>query len=154
MKPDQCNSNRSDAASPRPGRRRIAVRFATGLAVLAAAAVVAGCGGGIAIGFGAGTGYDTSPPSVSIAASSLSVTAGQTVTLIAAASDENGIDVVAFYRLDPGEQRSLGTLSRPPYTLGVTAPDDGRSVMRVFARAIDNVGKRADSEIIDIAINR
>ncbi len=80
--------------------------------------------------------------------------AGHDVVLIAAAADDSGIDTVAFFRLDPGEQRPLGTLARPPYQLSVTAPSDGRAVMRVFARAIDNVGKRADSAVIDIAITR
>ncbi len=121
---------------------------------ICAAATLGGCGGGVTIGFGSGTDFDSSPPSVSIAASSQSVTAGQQVTLIAAASDESGIDVVAFFRIDPGEQRPLGTFSRPPYTLAIAAPDDGRTVMRVFARAIDNVGKRADSEVIEIIISR
>ena len=80
--------------------------------------------------------------------------AGQNVLLIAAASDESGIDSVAFFRLEPGEQRPLGTLARPPYQLSVTAPDDGRGAMRVFARAIDNTGRRADSEVIVITITR
>ncbi len=154
MGPDRCASNEIDASTRTTWRRVFTMPCATHLVTLAAAAVLVGCGGGVAIGFGGGENFDSSPPSVSIAASSLSVAAGQQVTLIAAASDESGIDAVAFYRLDPGEQRVLGTLARPPYTLSVTAPSDGRSVMQVFARAIDNVGKRADSQIIDIAISR
>lgn len=126
----------------------------SGLAAWTALFALAGCGGGVAIGFGGGTDFDAEPPSVSIASSAASVAAGQTVTLIAAASDDTGIDVVAFYRLDPGEQKALGTLARPPYRLSVTAPDDGRTVMRVFARAIDVVGKRTDSAVLDIPVTR
>lgn len=125
-----------------------------GLVAWAALVALAGCGGGVAIGFGGGTDFDAAPPSVTIASSAASVVAGQAVTLIAAASDDTGIDVVAFYRLDPGEQKALGTLARPPYRLSVTAPDDGRTVMQVFARAIDVVGRRTDSAVLDIAVTR
>ncbi len=124
--------------------------WVAGLAALA----LAGCGGGISFGFGSGTWFDDGPPSVSLVASSGSVAAGQNVTLTAAAADASGIDTVGFFRLDPGVQFPLGTIARPPYQLSVTAPNDGRSVMQVFARAIDNVGNRADSAIVEISIIR
>lgn len=119
-----------------------------------AGALLGGCGGGITFGFGGGTLFDDGPPSISLVASSASVGAGQSVLLSAAAADASGIDTVAFFRLDPGGQFPLGTIARPPYQLSVTAPDDGRSVLRVFARAIDNVGARADSAVVEIAIVR
>ncbi|GAP38866.1 Ig-like domain-containing protein [Piscinibacter sakaiensis] len=137
------------ARSALPGPRR---------ARLAAAALLlglAGCGGGIAIGIGIGVDdINRGPPSVSIAASPTRVAPGQAVQLVAAASDENGIDVVAFFRLDNGQPQPLGTLGRPPYELTTTAPNDGRTRMTVFARAIDNLGSVADSQRIDIEIVR
>lgn len=124
-----------------------------GVALLTAL-LLSACGGGVSFGFGSGVPFDNSPPSISLAAAASSVLAGQTLALIAAAADESGIDAVIFYRLDPGEQRALGTLTRPPYELSVTAPTDGRQSLRVFARAIDNAGNRADSQVIEISIVR
>ena len=123
-------------------------------AVLVSCVALAACGGGVTIGLGLDGTFDRSPPSVSLAASVSSVVAGQPVRLVAAAADENGIDVVAFFRLDNGQPQPLGTLGRPPYELTVNAPTDGRSVFSVFARAIDNAGNRADSAVIDIAVTR
>lgn len=129
---------------PRPAAR----------AVLAAVcALLSACGGGISIGFGIDD-FDRTPPSVSIAASPGSVAPGQPIRLVAAAADENGIDVVGFFRLDNGQAQPLGTLGRPPYELTVTAPTDGRSVVSYFARAIDNIGNRADSARVDVVITR
>ena len=121
---------------------------------MAIAAALVGCGGGITIGFGGGTSFDDGPPSVSLVASSGSVVAGQNVVLTAAAADASGIDTVGFFRLDPGVQVPLGTITRPPYQLSVTAPNDGRTVLRVFARAIDNVGERSDSAVLEIVVTR
>lgn len=132
------------------GRGRLRRRW-TPLCWLACTAL-AGCGGGVSIGFGLGDSIDRSPPSVSLAAAPTSVAAGQPVRLIAAAADENGIDVVAFFRLDNGQQQPLGTLGRAPYELTVNAPDDGRTVLTVFARAIDNFGNRADSALVNVAV--
>jgi hypothetical protein len=120
----------------------------------AAALLLAGCGGGISIGFGVGDDFDRSPPSVSLAASPGTVAAGQPVRLVAAAADENGIDVVGFFRLDNGQPTPLGTVGRPPYELTVNAPNDGRTVLTLFARAIDNLGNRADSALVDVVVTR
>ena len=103
---------------------------------------------------GIGDDFDDSPPSVSLAASPGTVVAGQPVRLVAAAADENGIDVVAFFRLDNGQPAPLGTVGRPPYELTVNAPNDGRTVLTLFARAIDNLGNRADSALVDVAVTR
>ncbi|WP_418317311.1 Ig-like domain-containing protein [Piscinibacter sakaiensis] len=128
------------------------IRYRSKAVAAMLAAALVGCGGGVTIGFGSGDFFDDGPPSVSMVASSGTVAPGQSVLLTAAAADANGIDVVAFYRLDPGVQFPLGTIARPPYQLSITAPADGRSVLRVFARAIDNVGNRADSTVVEIAI--
>ena len=132
--------------------RAVAWLISTGV-VLSCTGLVA-CGGGISIGIGGGYDFDDSAPSVTIAASTPTVVAGRSVVLVAAASDNDGIDVVAFFRLDGSIPQPLGTLARPPYELAVTAPADGRSSLRVFARAIDFSGNRADSAVIELPIVR
>ena len=124
------------------------------LAVSVSGALLVACGGGISIGVGIGDGFDNRPPSVSLAASPGVVVAGQPVRLVAAAADENGIDVVGFFRLDNGVPQPLGTISRPPYELVINAPADGRTVLTLFARAIDNIGNRADSALVEVAVTR
>lgn len=136
-----------------PCPTRLLLRLAPWLVLGTAGAALSACGGGIAIGFGTDN-FDRTPPSVSIAASPGSVVAGQAVTLVAAAADENGIDVVGFFRLDNGQAQALGTIGRPPYELTVAAPSDGRTVVSFFARAIDNVGNRADSALVNVVITR
>jgi hypothetical protein len=110
------------------------------------------CGGGLSLTFGDFVGIDNSPPSVNLAAAVTSVQAGQQVRFVAAASDENGIDSVAFYRLDNGNAVVLGSDGDQPYEWIVTAPADGRTTLTVFARAIDNTGNRSDSASVTIAV--
>lgn len=130
-------------------------RARRGLALLAAVGLMAGCGGGISIGFGFRGDGDTSPPSITLAASASTAAPGEALTLAAAAADESGIDSVTFYRVDGvANSPSLGSALRPPYTLRVTVPSDGRSTFTVFARAIDFAGNRSDSARVDIAVAR
>ena len=117
-----------------------------------AALLLAGCGGGIHVGFGFG--FDDSPPSVQLASASSSVPAGEPVQFIAAASDENGIDHVSFFRLDAGGEVFLGRDDTAPYQFTVLAPTDGRGALTVFARATDNAGNAADSAAVTVAITR
>lgn len=117
---------------------------------LIGAALLSGCGGGISFGFG--TGFDDAAPSVNLVADATSVRAGQTVKLAAAAADESGIDNVAFYRVDGANTTRLGTDGAVPYEWIATAPSDGRSTLDVFARARDNFGNEADSNVVSIAI--
>lgn len=144
---------RTVSSPPSAGRPGAARRARAALALVAGLGLAA-CGGGVSIGFGVGDDFDRSPPSVSLAASPGSVALGQPVRLVAAAADENGIDVVGFFRLDNGQPTPLGTVGRPPYELTVTAPNDGRTVLTLFARAIDNLGNRADSALVDVFITR
>jgi len=117
---------------------------------LAAAVLLAGCGGGIYLGFGGGFGNDA--PQVSIAGPSGAVAAGSTVTVAAAAVDDHGIDMVEFYRLDSGGARRIASLLNPPYELAVTVPTDGRTTLQLFARAYDFDGNRADSAVLSLTI--
>ena len=105
-------------------------------------AALAACGGGLFIGFGDD---DFGPPSVSLDAAQTSVVAGDTVRVVAAAADENGIDEVAFYRVDGGSAVRLGSDADEPYEWFVAVPTDGRTTLRLFARATDGWGNRADS---------
>jgi hypothetical protein len=120
------------------------------LIAIAALAALAACGGGLSIGIG---GYDDfSPPSVSLVAEGSSVRAGQALRFSAAAADESGIDSVAFYRLDNNSWVRLGSDGVAPYEWLVLAPNDGRTTLRVFARATDNAGNQADSAdvVVDV----
>jgi hypothetical protein len=116
----------------------------------AATVWLSGCGGGVFIGFGSG--FDDSPPSINLTTAASSVPAGQPVRFIAAASDENGIDHVSFYRIDLNGAVRLGDDPIAPYEWSVIAPTDGRSSLSVFARATDNNGNTADSPAITISV--
>ncbi len=128
------------------GNRTAAAARAAGLA---AALALAGCGGGLWIGIG--DDFDD-PPAVSLTASAIDAPAGATISLLAAAADADGIDVVEFYRFDGGSARRLGSDRQPPYQLSVVVPTDGRGVLRVFARAYDFNGHAADSDVLAITI--
>jgi len=119
---------------------------------LAASLLLGACGGGLSIGVGIGDDDDLGPPSVSIAAAQDSVVAGQQVKLVAAAADENGIDAVIFYRVEGNIDVQLKVDSNPPYETLATAPNDGRTRLLVYARAIDGVGREAVSELLSIDV--
>lgn len=127
---------------PRPARRA-----ATALAAL----LLAGCGGGFFLGIEIGD--DGLAPSVSLAANVSSVRVGDTVQLVAAASDENGIDNVAFYELDAfGTATLLGADGSSPYQWGVTVTGGAGGTLRFFARATDGSGMRADSNVVSVSV--
>jgi hypothetical protein len=117
-----------------------------------AALLLGACGGGVHIGFGFGDGFDDRAPAVQLTSASTSVPAGQPVQLAAAASDENGIEHVSFFRLDGVGEVFLGRDDSAPYQINVLAPTDGRAALTVFARATDRAGNTADSAAVTIAI--
>jgi hypothetical protein len=135
---------------PQRGAAPAAGRAAAAAQVLLAALALGACG--VSLDLGYGTSFDDSPPSVGIVAAQTSVRAGQHVRVVAAAADENGIDSVAFYRIDDTGPVLLGKDGFEPYEWQVTAPADGRATLRVFARATDNEGNRADSEAVSITV--
>jgi hypothetical protein len=109
------------------------------------------CGGSLFIGFGANA--DVDPPSVSLAAAANTVQAGATLKLFAAASDSgSGIEEVAFYRLDGNSEVRLGSDGTAPYEWSLLVPNDGRTTLRVFARATDGAGNRADSALVTVTV--
>ena len=114
--------------------------------------LLASCGGGIYLGYD-DRDLDDRPPSVSLAASPNSARAGATVTLVAAASDDRGIDSVAFYRLDAsGNAVLLGSDGVAPYTWETTLPSNGQSSVSYLARATDSRGQRTDSAAVSVAV--
>lgn len=128
----------------------ISRRLPTRVLVLIATLAMVACGGGFSLYIDGS--YESSPPSVSLAAAQTTVRAGETVRLVAAASDESGIESVAFYRLDGGSAVLLGADGGEPFEWAAVAPDDGRAALVVFARATDGAGNRADSDAVSVTI--
>ena len=120
------------------------------LASAAAALLLVACGGGVYFGFG--DGFDDFPPVVNLAATVVSVQAGQSARFVAAASDENGIDEVAFYRVDATQSVLVARDDTVPYEALVQAPADGRTSLSVFARATDDFGNQTDSQVVTITV--
>lgn len=117
---------------------------------LAVSAALAGCGGGISIGFGD---FDDGPPSVSLAASARVARAGETIRLVAAASDESGIAQVAFFRLEPDASATLlGRDDAAPFELPTALPHGASGSARYFARATDGTGDQADSAVVVVTV--
>ena len=129
-----------------------ASRWRAAAPVLAAALWLAGCGGGISIGVGSRFGFDDTPPSVNVTTAATSVAAGQLVRFVAAATDDNGVAHVSFYRLDAGGAVLLGSDSLEPYEWTAVAPADGRASLVVFARAVDHDGNTADSPTVSVTV--
>jgi len=117
---------------------------------LAATLWLSGCGGGVFVGFGSG--FDDTPPSVTLSTAATGVPAGQSASFFAAASDDDGVDHVSFYRIDVNGSTLLGRDFTAPYEWSVIAPADGRTTLTVFARAVDFSGNIADSPAITINV--
>jgi len=120
------------------------------VATLTLALLLAGCGGGIYLGWS-----DDDPPSVSLAAGSTSAAPGQSVQLAAAASDDDYVTEVDFYRIDPnGNTVFLGYDTRGPYDwTAVMPPFAAGNVVHFFARAVDSAGQWTDSETVAVTVN-
>ncbi|HZE91317.1 MAG TPA: Ig-like domain-containing protein [Rhizobacter sp.] len=121
-----------------------------GLGGVAGALLLSACGGGLYLGF---DDFDDNPPRVDVAVDPTSAQAGQSVRVIASASDdESGVDWVYFYRLDDNLAVRIGDDGRAPYEATMLVPSDGRSSVRVFARAYDFAGNRADSAVVTLTV--
>jgi hypothetical protein len=120
---------------------------------LSLAATIAGCGGSLYIGVG-DDGYDD-PPQVSLVASTAQASPGQTLRLAAAASDDDAVQRVQFYRVDAdGSANSLGSDSTAPFELETVLPATNAAEVRYFARAVDSIGQSTDSATIAVAVQR
>src|SRR5688500_12293354 len=123
---------RRPSSSPRQSLRTRTI------AALVSAIAVAGCGGGVFLGFELGDNDFNDPfTEISLAADTSSAPADAEVQLIAAASDPNGIDSVAFFRLDPtgGGATLLGADGASPYQWATTIPATASGSVGFFARA-------------------
>jgi hypothetical protein len=134
---------------------RIAVRSWRLVVALAAVptipAILAACGGGVWIGFG----DSDDPPHVSLVASPSSASTGQTVRLSAAASDDDFVAYVAFYRLDDsGNAVLLGEDRSEPFEWDAAMPSTGAGSVRFVARAVDSIGQWTDSATVSVSVLR
>lgn len=77
------------------------------------------------------------------------------MALNADASDDDYVDHVAFYRIDPsGDTVYLGTDGNEPWQLGAVVPAStarGETVY-FFARATDSWGQQADSSLVAVKV--
>jgi hypothetical protein len=118
----------------------------------ALAVALAGCGGGVWFGFG--DGFDD-PPDVSLAASPGAARAGETVRLVAAASDDFGVRRVEFFVLDAdGRGTLLGEDRFAPYELDVVMPGSASASVSFLARAVDDAGQASDSALVGVTVLR
>ena len=109
------------------------------------------CGGGVYFSIGDGG----NPPSVSLVVAPTQARAGDTLTLAAGASDDVGIDQVAFYRRDVGGDvllYALGPGSRYEIQTGGPRGTPAGSTLRYFARATDVGGQRRDSTLVSVQV--
>jgi hypothetical protein len=144
-------------------------RWANVLATLGVVLALAGCGGGVSLGFGSGgvgvgigVGfdltdgyYDDAPPRVSLVASSPVAAVGETIRLAAAASDDWGIDNVAFYLVrDDGSAELLYADGNAPYEIDTSVPPAALGYVRYFAIVTDSAGQRRSSAEVTVTLVR
>ncbi|MFT3818396.1 MAG: Ig-like domain-containing protein [Rubrivivax sp.] len=121
------------------------------LGALACAGGLAACGGGFYIGI---DDFDD-PPSVSLAASVTQAQPGQALRLTAAASDDDEVRRVDFYRFESdGNSTLLCRDTEAPYDCNSSLPADARrgSTVNFFARATDSFGNRTDSAFVGVVV--
>lgn len=124
------------------------MRYSRAAISLVAAAQLAGCNVGAYVDIGP----DDDPPSVSLAASPAAASRGDTVGLVAAASDDYRVIEVEFYRLESGADTFLGRDSSAPYALDTVVPAGASGDVRYLARAIDDAGQASESQAVTIAV--
>ena len=115
---------------------------------LAAATLLAGCYVGTYVEIGP----DDDPPSVSLAASPATASRGETIGLVAAASDDYRVIEVQFYRLDFGGSTFLGRDSSAPYAIDTVVPAGASGEVRYVAQAVDDAGQRGESQAVAVAV--
>lgn len=122
-----------------------------GLPALLLAAGLPGCGGGLYLEIGDDDWVNDDPPQVSLVASAATASAGATVRLAAAATDDIAVDRVQFYRVErDGASTLLATDRSAPYEIDTVLPAGTGGQWRFFARATDGRGQSTDSAEITI----
>lgn len=115
---------------------------------MAASTLLAGCYVGTYLEIGPGD----DPPNVSLAASPALASRGETIGLIAAASDDYRVVEVSFYRLDVGGNTFLGRDASAPYAIDTVVPTGASGEVRYLARAIDDAGQVSESTVVNVAV--
>jgi hypothetical protein len=115
-----------------------------------AAMTITACGGGVYIGWGPD---DDRPPSVSLTAAVTSAAPGQSIRLVAAATDDFGVDSVALWRIErDGSASEVSSDSAWPWEFTTTVPVDASGSVRYLARATDDVGQQSDSGTVTVVV--
>lgn len=129
------------------------IGFGRTVPVLVLVMALPGCGGGLYLGIGGG-GDGDQPPAVALAASATEGLPGAVVRLVAAATDDFGVDQVTFLRREAnGADTVLATDTAEPYQLDITLPGAAAgTVLRYLARARDGAGQSSDSAAIEITV--
>jgi hypothetical protein len=131
---------------------RALVRRAAAWTVALAALDLSSCGGGISFGIGIGDGFDD-PPDVSLAANVTAAHPGDAIRLVAAASDDFGVDFVAFFRLEnDGSATRLGSDGVAPFQWDAVMPSTAAGSVQFFARAVDGAGQASDSALVSVTL--
>ncbi|WP_130431429.1 hypothetical protein [Rivibacter subsaxonicus] len=134
--------------SPTPTPRR---RAGPWLALHAGMLLLAGCGGGIDEWFSQS---ENEPPTIALAAAPTPVAPGQMLVLVAAASDDEGIDEVAFFRVEAdGALTRLGADGEAPFLWTQEVASGATGTLRYQARATDTDGKSTDSLIVEVEVS-
>jgi hypothetical protein len=116
---------------------------------------VAGCGGGFYFNFGSDFGFgDGVTPDVSLASAPTSAAPGQSVRLVAAASDDVGIDSVTFYRVEADADIALGSDGSAPYEWDAPIPAGASGALQFFAIATDVAGNTTRSAAVVVFVAR
>jgi hypothetical protein len=117
-------------------------------ASIAAATLLAGC----YVSSYLEIGPDDDPPSVSLAASPALASGGETVGLVAAASDDYRVVEVEFYRLDAGGDTFLGRDNSAPYAIDTVVPAGASGEVRYQALAVDDAGQVSESAVTTVVV--
>jgi len=118
------------------------------IATIAGTALLVACNAGVYLTLGP---LDN-PPSVSLAASPAIASRGDSISLVAAASDDYRVVEVAFYRVDVGGNTLLGRDSSAPYAFVTAVPAGASGELNFFARATDDAGQVGQSQVVAVVV--
>ena len=102
-----------------------------------------------ACGDGGGGDNDDTPPEVSLASSSQTVTTAGPITLSATASDDVGVVKVEFFR----DGTSIGEDTAEPFEQAVNLTQADNGTLSFSAKAFDAAGNEAESNEVTVEVN-